>query len=85
MKVVLDGGASSNYIVSVFFGGKYIANPCSFCFRGSRSLGLSLGRVILLGLSSKVTIRFFSLKTHPTILNIFRLGKFVRFTYTLPS
>ena len=58
MKVVLDGGASSNYIVSVFFGGKYIANRCWFYFCGSPSLGLSLGRVILLGLSSKVTYTF---------------------------
>ena len=85
MRNVRGGGTSSNYIVSVFFGGKYVGNP-------SRSLSmvhLPIRLVTRSCYSSRVECKgefiFLSLKTQSTILNVFRSGKLARFTSTLPS
>ena len=54
--VVREGGPSSGYVSTGFFGGKYLRLiiPLFLCVELFFSLGLTLGRVILVEVTKKV-------------------------------
>jgi hypothetical protein len=56
MMVVRGGGPASGYIASAFFGGMSIYIIYYDCLDSTISLGLTLGRVVLLGVNKKVSI-----------------------------
>ena len=53
--IVRGGGPSSGYVSTGFFGGKYLTIPLFLCLLNFFfSLGLTLGRVVLVEVTKKV-------------------------------
>ena len=54
--IVRGGGPSSGYVSTGFFGGKYFVTHHFLVLKIFLKLGLTLGRVVLVGVTKKVQI-----------------------------
>ena len=56
MLLIRGGGPSSGYVSTGFFGGKLLVSHCFLVLEHIFSLGLTLGRVVLVDVTKKVIV-----------------------------